>query len=96
MTIEMIKVKFFEAEVEKLLDFFPELKEKDFLLFSGKDARRQTFFETFPLISDSESEIISIKKSETSGSFEFGIKGSVILFRNALPSDSELKLLDVM
>ena len=32
MTIEKIEAKFFFAVVKKLLDFFPELKEEDFLL----------------------------------------------------------------
>ena len=94
MTIEKIEAKFFEAEVKKLLDFFPELKEEDFLLLSENDTRRKTFWNTFPLISENEMEIVSARKnSETR--FEFGTKGSVIIFRDAKPTDSELKSLDV-
>lgn len=95
MTIEKIEAKFFEAEVKKLLDFFPELKEKDFLLLSGKDARRQTFFETFPLISENDGiEIFSVQKLET-GSFEFAVKGDVILSRDAMPTEAEQNSMDV-
>ena len=90
MTIEKIEAKFFEAEVKKLLDFFPELKEEDFLLLSENDTRRRKFFETFPLLSENEMEIFSVKKnSETPGSFEFGTKGDVIVFRDAMPTEAE-------
>ena len=89
MTIEMIKVKFFEEEVEKLLVFFPELKSENFLLLSENDTRRKTFWNTFPLISENEMEIVSVKKSETPGIFEFGTKGDVIIFRDAMPTEAE-------
>lgn len=96
MTIEMIKVKFFEAEVEKLLGFFPELKAENFLLLSENDTRRKTFWNTFPLISENEMEIVSVKKnSETPGSFEFGTKGDVIVFRDAMPTEAEQNSMDV-
>lgn len=89
MTIEKIEAKFFEAEVKKLLDFFPELKKEDFLLLSENDTRRKTFWNTFPLISENEMEIVSVKKSETPGIFEFGTKGDVIVFRDAMPTEAE-------
>ncbi|MCQ2248857.1 MAG: hypothetical protein MJZ50_07565 [Treponema sp.] len=95
MTIEKIEAKFFEAEVKKLLDFFPELKEEDFLLLSENDTRRRKFWEVFPLISENnEMEIVSVKKAGN-GLFEFETKSDDVLFRDAMPTDSELKSLDV-
>lgn len=95
MTIEKIEAKFFEAEVKKLLDFFPELKSENFLLLSENDTRRKTFWNTFPLISENEMEIVSVKKSETPGIFEFGTKGDVILSRDAMPTEAEQNSMDV-
>lgn len=96
MTIEMIKIKCFEAEKEKMFSFFPELKEEDFLLLSENDTRRKTFWNTFPLISENEMEIVSVKKnSETPGSFEFDTKGDVIVFRDAMPTEAEQNSMDI-
>lgn len=94
MTIEKIEAKFFEAEVKKLLDFFPELKVEDFVLLAENDPRRKTFLETFPLLSENEMEIVSARKnSETR--FEFGTKGSVIIFRDAMPTEAEQNSMDI-
>ena len=96
MTIEKIEAKFFEAEVKKLLDFFPEFKVEDFVLLAENDPRRKTFLETFPLLSENEMEIVSVKKSETPGIFEFGTKGDVIIFRDAMPTtEAEQNSMDV-
>ena len=96
MTIEKIEAKFFEAEVKKLFDFFPELKVEDFVLLAENDPRRKTFLESFPLLSENEMEIVSVKKnSETPGSFEFGTKGDVIVFRDAIPTEAEQNSMDI-
>ena len=95
MNIKMLKVMCYKAEVEKLLDFFPGLKEENFLLLSENDTRRRKFWEVFPLISENnEMEIVSVKKAGN-GLFEFETKSDDVLFRDAMPTDSELKSLDV-
>ena len=47
------------------------------------------------MISENEMEIVSVKKSETPGSFEFGTKGDVIVFRDAMPTEAEQNSMDV-
>lgn len=89
MTIKNLRISCYEAEKEKMFSFFPELKAENFLLLSENDTRRKTFWNTFPLISENEMEIVSVKKSETPGIFEFGTKGDVIIFRDAMPTEAE-------
>lgn len=96
MTIKNLRISCYEAEKEKMFSFFPELKEEDFLLLSENDTRRRKFWETFPLLSENDMEIVSVKKnSETPGSFEFGTKGDVIVFRDAMPTEAEQNSMDI-
>ena len=49
MVISEMKVIFFQNEVIKLFDFFPELKTETKLVLSENDSRRKTFWEIFSI-----------------------------------------------
>lgn len=90
MVISEMKVIFFQNEVIKLSDFFPELKTETKLVLSENDSRRKTFWEIFSILPEMENELVSVQK-DGEGTFKFSIENSnVILFRDAMPTKAEL------
>lgn len=90
MVISEMKVIFFQNEVIKLSDFFPELKTETKLVLSENDSRRKTFWEFFSILPEMENELVSVQK-DGEGTFKFSIENSnVILFRDAMPTKAEL------
>ena len=90
MVISEMKVIFFQNEVIKLFDFFPELKTESRLVLSENDSRRKTFWEIFSILPEMENELVSVQK-DGEGTFKFSIENSnVILFRDTMPTKAEL------